>query len=303
MVAGDWHSTIHEEAIANALVSLGHATIRFPWHGYFAPDVRARLPAARQMFARLQNKVIAGPLVARLNADFVARALAENPDALFVYRGTHISAGSLRVIKSQCPRMVLVGYNNDDPFSKDSSRLLWRHFLSTIPIYDLLLAYRLQNLEDFRKAGARRVELLRSWFVEGTHRPIQLSAEDRERYGCDVVFVGHYEPDNRVEMLEAIAKEGFSLKLFGPDWDSVLLKSSWLRHLHPVQPARGELYSKAITGAKISLCFLSKLNRDTYTRRVFEITALRSLLMSEFTEDLATLFEEDREAVFFRSKE
>ena len=305
MIVGDWHSKIHEEAISNALESLGHTTIRLPWHHYFSPDTSGGRRLVSSLSGRLQNKTIAGPRVRKLNADLQELALAQKPDAVFVYRGTHIFPESLRAIKAKRPQTVLVGYNNDDPFSEKHSRLLWRHFLHTIPIYDLMLAYRIQNLEDFRGAGAKRVELLRSWFVKENHRPISLSEEDRERYGCDVVFVGHYEPDSRLEMLEGIAQDGFRLRIFGPDhdWDSAIQRSAILRHLHPVKPVWGEMYNKAISAAKVALCFLSRLNRDTYTRRVFEITALQTLLMSEYTEDLATLFKEDREAVFFRTKE
>lgn len=58
-----------------------------------------------------------------------------------------------------------------------------------------------------------------------------------------------------------------------------------------------------MNGAKIALCFLSRLNRDTYTRRCFEIPATVTMLLSEYSSDLATLYQEGVEADFFRSKE
>src|SRR5947208_3167798 len=63
----------------------------------------------------------------------------------------------------------------------------------------------------------------------------------------------------------------------------------------------GDAYNKALCGAKIALCFLSKLNRDTYTRRCFEIPATKTLMLSEYSNDLATLFAEGSEIEFFRS--
>jgi spore maturation protein CgeB len=59
----------------------------------------------------------------------------------------------------------------------------------------------------------------------------------------------------------------------------------------------------AISGAKIALCFLSKLNEDTYTTRNFQIPAMRTFMLSEYTPDLASLFEEGKEAEFFRSQD
>jgi spore maturation protein CgeB len=48
---------------------------------------------------------------------------------------------------------------------------------------------------------------------------------------------------------------------------------------------------------------LSKLNRDTYTRRCFEIPATGTLMLSEYSDDLATLFRPGEEADYFASPE
>lgn len=305
LVVGDWHSELHEEAVIQAFEANGHETSRFAWHHYFNPEAEGPFASLAAFAGKLQNRLIAGPVVARINADFISTVFSVRPDAVFVYRGTHITADSLRTVKAALPHTVLVGYNNDDPFAKGHSYLLWRHFLAAVPAYDLMLAYRHHNLEDFMRAGAQRVKLLRSWFIQGRNYPVDLKPADREDFQCDVVFVGHYEPDGRLEMLENIVKEGFSLKLFGPgeDWNRAIRRSPWLKHLISVRPLWGEEYNKALCGAKLSLCFLSKLNRDTYTRRCFEIPAARSVLMAEYTEDLATLYKEDSEAVFFRSSD
>lgn len=302
-VAGDWHSEVHEEVVAEAFEKLGHEVFRFPWHHYLKPGADVPFPRLRALSGKVQNRLMAGPSIARINKDFVQFMLSCSPEIVFVYRGTHIARESLLAVKAASPRTVLVGYNNDNPFAEGHPRLLWRRFVSAIPAYDLVLAYRYGNIADFRRAGARRIELLRSWFVPERNRPIELTPAEKEHFGCDVVFVGHYEPDGRVEALEEVARQGFDLKLYGPgyDWDPVIRKSRLLKHLAPVRLVWGDSYSKALSGAKVALCFLSRLNRDTYTRRCFEIPATGTLLMSEFTDDLAGLFEEDREAVFFRS--
>ena len=132
-----------------------------------------------------------------------------------------------------------------------------------------------------------------------------LSEEDKLRFEFDVVFVGHYENDERVAFLEQIVESGFKLRLFGPGkyWDPVLLGSTHLASLVPVQLVWGEDYNKALCGAKVALCFMSKLNRDSYTRRCFEIPATRTLLLSEYSDELASLFRAGEDADFFKSKE
>lgn len=303
LLAGDWHSELHEEAAFGALRQLGHEVARFPWHQYFKPDGRAG--NLSRLFLKAQNKYLLGPRVNRLNDDLVALASREQPDAVFIYRGSHIRSETLRALRKACFGSVLVGYNNDDPFSPLYPRWLWRHYLGSVPEYDLVLAYRHRNLDELRAMGAKRAELLRSWFIPERNYPLELSEEERAQYGCDIVFIGHYEDDGRLQYLEEVARRGWKLRIFGPgyEWDSVLRQSAVLAEHAPTRLVWGRDYSLALCGAKVALCFFSKLNRDTYTRRCFEIPACGTVLMSEFSDDLAGLYQADREAVFFSSQE
>lgn len=303
LIAGDWHSELHEEAVFQALLQLGHDVHRFAWHSYFQPNP-GRWRLAGNLLKRAQNKYLTGPLIAQINRDLIARAMEIKPDVVFVYRGTHIVAHTLREIRRQVPGAIQVGYNNDDPFSPLYPRWQWRHFIKSIPEYDLVLAYRHRNLSDFAGAGARRVELLRSWYIPARNRPVPMSADDEARYGADVVFAGHYEDDGRLALLEGMMRQGIRLRLYGPPkyWNPVIARSELLAPLGPVRQVWGEEYNKAIAGAKMALCLLSKLNRDTYTRRCFEIPATGTLMLAPYTDDLACLFREDAEVIFFRTE-
>lgn len=304
LIAGAWFSHIHESAAADAFARLGHQVVRFAWQSYFAAPHDAS-PRLHQALRRAQDKYLWGPQITRLNRDLLALATREQPDLLFVYRGTHVTAATLRALRSRLPGCIQIGYNNDDPFGPGQPAWYWRHFLGALSEYDLVLAYRHHNVTEFKARGARRVELLRSWFIPDQNRRIEPQGAERERYQCDVVFAGHYEPDHRVQCLEEIVKRGWKLNLFGPgyDWDPVIRDNPLLKHLCPVQLVWQDDYNRALSGAKIALCFLSKLNRDTYTRRCFEIPATGTLMMSERTPDLETLFADGKEAAFFSSKE
>lgn len=304
LVVGDWHSDLHEEVVFHSFVKLGHEVTAFSWHRYFmqTAGLRARIDS---LFKRAQNKYLAGPHLWKLNRDLINQASRESPDMIFIYRGTHILPNTLRRLRVVAPNVTLVGYNNDDPFSPDQPRWLWRHFLRGVPEYDLVLAYRQHNIDEFRRAGARQVELLRSWFIPERNHPVNLSEADRARYACDVVFVGHYESDQRKACLEAVVRRGWRLNLFGHGygWNPAIRDSPELSGKAQVRTVWGEEYNKALAGARIALCFLSKLNRDTYTRRCFEIPATGTMLLSEYTEDLAALYREGEDADFFRNQE
>lgn len=302
LLAGDWHSELHEKVLSEALRSLGHEVVEFKWHEYFISQGLGRL---RKASLRTQNKFMIGPQVRKLNQDLLIQVSKDRFDAVFVYRGSHVYAQTLARAKALSPNTIFIGYNNDDPFSKAYPPWLWRHFVKSIPLYDLVLAYREVNVNDFRRSGARRVELFRSWYVPSRNRPVELTDSQRQEFGCDAVFVGHLENDGRLECVERLVAEGINLRLYGPPYEWVVpLKRAGMEQLASrVKLVWGEDYNLALAGAKIALCFLSKMNRDTYTRRCFEIPASGTLLLAERTPDLESLFIEGVEAVFFDSEE
>ncbi len=291
LVVGDGHSEIHEIAVAGAFRQLGHDVREFYWHRYFSCK-------RNSAWLRLQNKFILGPRIGRLNADLAAEAVRFAPDLMFVYRGTHVLPSTLRWLKTQLPRCRVLGYNNDDPFAAKQPRWTWRYFLKGLPLYDAVFAYRGHNVSHFLRAGAKRAELLMPWFIPERDRPTD--AANRFRY--DVVFVGHYENDHRLIYLKALTESGIEFRLFGPDWERAP-RSDWLAKLGPIRAVRGEEYRNTLCSARIALCFFSKLNRDTYTRRCFEIPATRTMMLCEYSEDAARLYKEGEEAEFFKTPE
>lgn len=299
-LAGDGHSDLHELAMYKAFRQLKHKVFFFGWSQYFRSN-----NAALNFFRRIQFKFIIGPQINHINNMFIEAVNYFKPDLIFIYRGTHIKAETLNKIKHIFPKVILCGYNNDDPFSNNYSFYVWRHYLHSIPNYDLIFSYRPRNIADYNKAGARKVVLLRSWFIPSKHYNVNLLTKDKSTYDTDVVFVGHYENDGRLELLEEIVKAGYKLKLFGHGygWNQYIKKSFFLKHLYPIKNVWDINYCKALSGAKIGLCFLSKLNNDSYTRRCFEIPATKTLLLSEFSDDLTTIFKEGVDADFFRNRD
>lgn len=296
---------MYEKSISDALQKLGHEALSFKWHPYF--KLNSTLPLIKQIelvYKKAQNKYLLGPIINRLNKDLIEEIKKTLPDTLFVFRGTHIQGKTIEELRALFKDMKIVIYNHDDPFSPNYPRWKpWRHFIDSIPLSDLVLAHRHRNFTEYFKNGATKVELLRTWFIPERNHPIEFSPEEVKKYGCDVAFVGHYEDDGRVEYLEEIARQGWNLKLYGAhhEWGPALSKSSELRSQIPTKLVWGAEYNKALAGAKIAMCFLSKLNRDTYATRCFEIPATGSMLLSEYTDDLASIFKEGEHVEFFRT--
>ena len=292
LVVGDGHSAIHEVAVVEAFKKLGHKVEAFYWHTYF----NSQNPLAR-FGQRVQNKFIVGPTIDRLNIDLINAALKFKPKLIFIYRGTHIKSHTITNVKQRLPDCVVFGYNNDDPFAEGHPPWLWRNYLKCVPTYDLIFAYRKHNIPEYLTHNAKRVELLMPWFIPEKDKP-KKQDEDIKKY--DVIFIGHYERDDRIEYIKKIAESHFIFGLFGPYWNRAP-KVDWLNKYQPVLPVRGNLYCEKIRSANIALSFLSKLNRDTYTRRCFEIPAMGVFMLCQHSDDLACLFEDGVDAVFFHS--
>ena len=292
LVVGDGRSAIHEVAVLSALTGLGHCVESFYWQEYFTSQ-----SLVKRLFRKIQNKFLIGPAFNKLNSDFVKKALQFCPELIFIYRGTHITPNTIGELKRVLVKCNVFGYNNDDPFAVGHPPWLWRHFMKSVPIYDLVFAYRKHNISEYINIGANRVELLMPWFIPEKDKP-KIQAENINNK-FDVVFVGHYELDERIDYLRRVAESNLNFGLFGPDWDRAP-QYAWLQEMQPVLPLVGNQYRETLISAKIALCFLSKLNRDTYTRRCFEIPAMGVFMLCQYSEDLANLFEDGVDVVFFR---
>src|SRR6266542_6306175 len=58
-----------------------------------------------------------------------------------------------------------------------------------------------------------------------------------------------------------------------------------------------------LAAARVSLCFLSKINRNECCGRTFEIPAIGGFLLAERTPEQTSYFAPEKEAVFFDSEQ
>ena len=109
----------------------------------------------------------------------------------------------------------------------------------------------------------------------------------------DVLFIGHFSKD-RLNIINYLLENNIKVKIFGPGWNVGPLSKQYC-YDKPILPIYGDDYFRAIKQSKICLAFLSKLNRDVYTRRNFEITAMGTLMLSERTKELTNKFKKKTE--------
>jgi spore maturation protein CgeB len=290
LIVGDFIVPIYEQAFYNAFLKLGYNVSKFAIGDYLQD---------RNFFIKLQNKFLCGPILWRINKDLISWVKMEKPDLIFVYRGNYIYPKTIQELRKT--GALVFGYNNDDPFSEKHPFYLFRHFRKSVPFYDHIFVYRYKNVDDYQRVGYYRVSLLRSYYIKEKNFPIEKLPTNE--YVCDVIFVGHYENDGRDEYIKAILDSGIAFKLFGgSSWLMSKYYNFFYKRLGEPKYL-GEAYNLALNSAKIALCFLSKLNNDTYTRRNFEIPATKTFMLSEYSDDLNSMFQEGKEAEYFRNKE
>jgi spore maturation protein CgeB len=296
MVAGAWRWPQYEPAFARGLQAAGVEVVPLAFGDFF----RGRAGLVQQAVP------LPGPAMYRLNRLVIDGARVHQPDWILFWRPTHLLPNTLRRLRRAGIRTI--SYNNDDPFGPKAHKnvpvhhhLMWRWYIRCLPLFDLNFFYRGINCSEAIALGARHAEVLMPYFLPWQDRAVRLDTSEQLRYGTDVVFAGHYEPDGRETHVRALIAAGVRVRIWGgPYWTRDVLGDAY-DMLAPITPVEGDEYTKALCGAHVCLAFLSKLNRDTYTRRCFEIPACGRVLLAERTDDLQRLFREDEEACFFSS--
>jgi spore maturation protein CgeB len=285
LIAGAGRHDWHEAAWACALRDLGHDVTTF-----------VTAPMVDSFSRRLSERFLCGSFIDKVNEALMAAADEVAPDVFVGYRALLVTPETVEAIgKRHGSRLVC--YQNDNLFGPLRTKAYWRLFRAAIPSFDLHLVYRESDIPRYKRLGANRVRVLRSHYLPWLHRRL----EPPSGHSIDVGFYGHCENDVRIRLLDGLMRtvparfsvRGSGWKRFGKGrpWESL-----------DTSEVQGEAYVRAINKTKIALVFLSRLNEDTYTRRVFEIPASGTFMLCERTRDMLSLYEEGREAAFFDSE-
>jgi len=230
--------------------------------------------------------------ISRLNHELVAAARGEF-DWIWIEKGVWIIPETLAAIQS--PGRRLIHYTPDSMFYVNKSR----HFMQSIPQYDVLITPKRFEIDLYRRHGARRVMLLLHGYDQRLFRPLPSSTPDLESYSSDLCFVGRYEPHYR-RRIHAAAETRAEVAVWGA-WGRAARVRPWLRGVLRGGGVWDEDYVRVLNGAKIGLGLLTRLAPDESTTRTFEIPACGTMLLAERSREHSELFEEGQEAEFFTS--
>jgi len=282
-----------------ALVDLGNIV-----EGIDTEPPRVR-EANRKLFRRIVGKLyrlgsdtqIAGEDLSGVNFGVIDSFRKNQWDILWIDKGLTILRETLRAVRELQPDCAIVGYSPDDMAVRHNQS---PQFLGGVDLYDSYITTKSYGVEELKALGCRYVLFCGNAYDPHCHRPVQLSEGERKLLGGPVGFIGAFE-SQRAESMYCLAQSGFQIRIWGPGWERCGFRHPNLIVEH--KPLWGEDYAKAISSFDINLCFLRKINRDLQTTRSVEIPACGAFMLAERTEEHLGLFEEGKEAEFFRSDE
>ena len=165
-------------------------------------------------------------------------------------------------------------------------------------VYDLRMSQMSANVEFFRRLGVR---------AEVNHLAFEPTLLDTlppaPAMDIDVSFVGTVSPDHkqRIALLEAVA-ERYDLKLFGNP-PQALPASSPLHRCFQGEVWGVDMY-QTLRRSKITLnSHIDMAGREAGNMRLFEATGVGAFLLTDFKDNLHTLFAPEREVAVWRSVE
>lgn len=245
-------------------------------------------------FTKAQHRFLIGPQIYNINKNLLKVTKEFKPDLVFLYRTPSINPKTVDKIKKT--GTIVFSYNNDDPFSRIPSLGYWRFYINSTKFCHHNFVYRSKNLIDFANLGVENVSVLKSYYIKENNFWLN------KKKNQDVVFIGHFENDGRDVYIKELLDAEIKVVVYGDKfWREAPLYNEIKCAIKDSK--RGKEYNDTLNSAKIALVFLSKINSDNYTRRCFEIPATKTLMLSQFSFELTLMYEENVEAVYFRTKE
>lgn len=289
LLIGSYLYNMYAPAFYYGFNKLGHEVLKIDYEKFHLDE--------KSLFSRLRNRIqdrfLLGLQMYKYNNCIIETVKKENPDIVFLYRCYHVYNETLKSIKGGT---ILMSYNNDDPFSGIPSRKYYRFHKGNTRFCDLNYVYRQKNINDYANLGITNTKILLPYYLSTSNKPISCEKD------IPMAFIGHFEDDGRDACIKKLIDAGIPIRIYGNDlWK----KSRYYKDIKSClfAPVIGDEYNRTINKTRILLVFFSKHNHDSYTRRCFEIPAAKSLMLSEYSDDMNRLYPENECAVYFRNKE
>ena len=269
------NTTVYRE---RAIKELGHDLVSFDDRSFL---ISGRV---RQAVGFLQKWDLE-----RLNEKLIRLVDRRKPDLCLVVGGYNILKETVLKLKKR--GVVTSLWTTDVPIN-------FENIIKTAPFYDHVFCAGTEAVALLKSSGVREA----TWVPYGCdpeyHRPVDLTGEEKKKYGRDISFVGSFYP-NRARVLESISD--LDLAVWGPYW-SRLDKASPITSKAVSAKLNYDEWIKIYSASKINLVIHyddGKTPCNQASPKLYETLACKAFALVDDQHDARVLFEDGRHLVFF----
>jgi spore maturation protein CgeB len=203
----------------------------------------------------------------------------ERPQFILVVKGFLLHAASLACVRAA--GAVVAGYWIDDPLDHERALRMAR-------AYDVFFTNNAASVGSYRKHGLARIHHLPSSANPQLFRPLGIPRD------LPVAFIGT-RTAGRHALLEQLRE--FPVHVFGPGWRKVRLGGQI--RIHP--PAFGAMTNRIYNQARINLNIHTWVGHGSAVNlRLFEVPAAGAFLLTDWVDEIADCYVEDRHISCYR---
>lgn len=252
----------------------------------------------KSTFMKVGGRLLRAGGARELNRAILAAARQRAPGLFLAFKGTYVFAETLARLKDWGVRTYCVfpdvSFSGHGPFIPRA-----------LPCYDWVFTTKSFGLHDMREQlGVSASSHILHAADPALHRPVPLSGQDRETFGCDASFIGTWSRKKEAILTELVTRIPYlRLRVFGSQWDRVPNSSPLRPHIvgHPVYTLD---YVKAIRASKVNIALLIEAwggasSGDQITSRTFHIPASGGFMLHERTDELLSVFAEGTHTACF----
>lgn len=271
-----------EEVYGRGFSAIGCEVKHFTW-------IQAEPTLLNRSFGYKVAWRVAWQLLARsANHKLIEIANQFQPDLTFVVSPTLIHPSSIRALQQHGLVFVFFTDNPLDQHHTHSNSWIKRG----LPLWDAVFIWSQCLAKQLTEKKVKNV------VFHPFCSDVQYHVTQRKNSPIyDVAFIGNWDASRKREQyLKAISH--YQLGIWGSDYWVTHCRETSLGNLCKGMCTYEEI-PEILGSAKIGLNILRPQNETGHNIRTFEIPATGTLMLSERSQDLLNLFEEDREAVYF----
>lgn len=261
LIVGDYRYDIYENSLEIGFLN-------------FAVVDRFVIDNSRGLLRRYLNIF----LLFKIGIRFVIFARKGKYDMTIFYRVNDLIPVMVRSQRKNLGKIFCI--HNDRPYS--DTRLFVNNllFFGLVRLADVMLIYRRSDEVFYKKLCAKTI-LFPPYINASMFPKLELNERFFNEKRYDVIFVGHYEEDYRIDILDRLNRLDLKVGLYGDaNWHKVSENRNW--KFDSVGGVKNfSEYCDFLSQSWLSLGLVSSKNADTYTRRFLEIPMCGSVLLCE----------------------